>query len=287
MALGDTRTLPRSFLYVPGDRPDLFGKAERSAADAVILDLEDAVAATAKAAARDHVGRWLADAPSPDRWWVRVDPSATKDDIAAVGRRPGPAGVILAKAELATLRELAELAPSLPVIGLIESARGLNEAAAMGEIGNLVTFGVGRADLLADLRIDPAAAPAGALAALHLRIVVECAAARLAAPVAPTSTDVRDLEGFERTTRELAALGFRSRTCLHPRQCEVANRALTPTREELASARDVITRLEAGGATAVDEHGRFIDAAVARAARETVARVGGPTDKETEHASPR
>lgn len=286
MARSEQGILPRSFLYVPGDRPELFPKAEACEADAVILDLEDAVAPDAKAAARRHIGRWLEEDREPDRWWVRVDAATLEKDIAAIAGTPGLSGVILAKAEFAGVSVLLEHAPSVPVIGLVESARGLRDAPRMARVQSLVGFGVGRVDLLADLRVDADATGPSALASLYLDIVVTCAASGLPAPIAPTSTDFRDLDGFTRTTREFVALGFRSRTCLHPRQCAVVNRVLTPGDEELAAARDMIARYESGGATVVDARGRFVDAAVVRAAYEVVTRANASKTKESRHASP-
>lgn len=286
---------PRSLLYVPAVRPELFDKAVAGDADAVILDLEDAVPADHKAEARTHLRSWLdrersseteARPASATEIWIRVDPDALGDDL-DVAARPGVRGVVLAKCTAGSLRATDEMLESLErergltpgtivVIGLLESARALLELAQMaatGPQGRLLTFGIGEADLLGDLRMTRSERSAAAMDALRIQVVVHCAAAGLAAPVAPTSTAFRDLEAFAETTRHFADLGFRSRTAIHPGQVPVVHEVLSPGAEEVERAREVMARFAAvdGGVT-TDADGRLIDAAVVRTAREVLER---------------
>jgi citrate lyase subunit beta/citryl-CoA lyase len=267
--------VPRSFLYVPGDRRDLVDKATGSGADAVVVDLEDAVAPAAKAQARETVRTWLADAPAGPQRWVRIDGQVLDADLAAVASAALD-GIVLASCRAEGLARLEQwfgsgAGPDRPVVGLVEDAAGLREIDAMARHPHLLTLGVGEVDLLAGLRIDRRATTA--VEAIRLQVVVEAAAAGLAAPVAPTSTNFRDLDAFRESTRALVDAGFRSRTAIHPAQVPVVNDVLTPTADELAAARDVLARFEAAGeGVTVDEHGRMIDLAVVRSARETVAR---------------
>ena len=267
--------VPRSFLYVPGDRRDLVDKATGSGADALIVDLEDAVAPAAKEQARATVRAWLADAPAGPQRWVRIDGQVLDADLAAVAS-DALDGIVLATCRAAGLARLEQwfdsgAGPDRPVVGLVEDAAGLREIAAMARHPHLLTLGIGEVDLLAELRIDRRATTA--VDAIRLQVVVDAAAAGLAAPVAPTSTDFRDLDAFRESTRALAYAGFRSRTAIHPAQVPVVNEVLTPTADELAAARDVLARFEAAGeGVTVDERGRMVDLAVVRSARETVAR---------------
>lgn len=269
-------SIPRSLLYVPGHRADLLAKAARSGADAVVADLEDSVPPADKDAAREVVGDWLAQpAPTPQRW-VRIAGEVLDADLAATDAS-GTDGVLLATARVSGLARLddwfASSAADCPVVGLVEDAAGVTEIAAMAAHDRLLTVGVGEVDLLADLRVAPAAT--ATVAALRLQVVLAAAAAGLAAPIAPTSTDFRDLEAFAESTRALVAAGFRSRTAIHPAQVPVVNEVLTPGEDELADARDVLERFErAGRGVTTDARGRLIDLAVVRAARETVARAG-------------
>ena len=275
--------LPRSFLYVPASRPELFAKAASGSADAVILDLEDAVPLARKDDARAAVRRWLRQEREPGaEQWVRVNADSVAEDLRAVVH-PGLTGLFLAKCSLeamdevtAALETLADQrgvpAGSVRLVGLLESAQGLLDLADLARSG-LTTFGLGEVDLLADLRMTRSERSAAAVDSLRLQVVLHCAAAGLVAPVAPTSTDFRDLAGFAESTRHLHDLGFRSRTAIHPAQVPVIHEVLTPGDEALTAARSVLSRFEAAqGGLTTDESGRLIDAAVVREARETLAR---------------
>lgn len=276
---------PRSYLYVPGDRPDRMASAAGRGADALILDLEDAVPSPAKAAARGHVRGFLAGAPSGPQWWVRINAESVAEDVAAVVG-PGLSGIVLPKADPALLAELdrslasAEAesglaARSVPVLALIETARGLVVAEQVAAASRVVRMGLGEADLAAELGLQPGP-DREELWPLRSRIVVASAAAGILPPVGPVETAIRDEERLVRTTALLARQGFRARTALHPAQVPVVNAAFTPSAEQVAAARDVLDRLaaarERSAGVALTADGRFIDEAVARSAREVVGR---------------
>jgi citrate lyase subunit beta/citryl-CoA lyase len=284
--------LPRSFLYVPGDRDDLIAKARRGPADALLLDLEDAVSAGDKTKARGLAADALRSrAPGrPEReeggnaeLWVRVDSSNLDDDLTAVVRA-GLDGIVLAKCTPESLDRAGRLLDALEserglpacrigVVGLLETASAVTSIATMARHSRLITFGIGEVDLLADLRLRRSDRTAGVVDAIRARIVLECAAFGCAAPVAPTSTDFRDLDAFRDTSRTMLDLGFRSRTAIHPTQVPVIHEVFTPTSEEVEAAHAVADRLAgAAGGVATDEGGRLIDAAVIRAAHETLQR---------------
>ncbi|KQP63511.1 hypothetical protein ASF47_15745 [Nocardioides sp. Leaf285] len=161
------------------------------------------------------------------------------------------------------------------MVALIESAEGLQTLQQMSTHPALTAFGIGEVDLLGDLRVTRTHRTEAVVLALRTQVVVAGAAAGLEAPVAPTSTDFRDLEAFAESTHLGVDLGFRSRTAIHPAQVPVIHDALTPTADEVAAARDVVGRYEASGSSvALDSAGRLIDGAVVRGARETLARAG-------------
>lgn len=271
----NSRAVPRSFLYVPGHREDLVAKAAHSGADALVVDLEDAVGPADKSLARRVVADWLgAPPPAPERW-VRISGDVLADDLDALTGH-APDGLFLATCRRVGLDRLEGWLTDAGmtdcrVVGLVEDAAGLLELPRLGDASHLLTVGIGMIDLLADLRISPRAT--AAVDALRLDVVVGAAAAGLAAPVAPTSPDFRDLDAFRTSTRALVDAGFRSRTAIHPAQVAVVNEVLTPTADELAEARDVIDRFDrADGGVTTDARGAMIDLAVVRAARETVDR---------------
>lgn len=266
--------IPPVLLYVPGDRPDRFTKAE-TASPGVILDLEDAVAIDNKAAARQAVVGHIEASEDPAKLWVRVGRSTLHDDIEALRAVSGYAGILLADAIPHTLAQLGEQLPDVAVLALIESASALDFLAEMAAAPNIVTFGLGQVDLLADLGVRSTAGTAHVIDGLRFDLVQAAAAAGLHAPIAPTSLDVRDTEDLRATTEHLRDLGFRSRTAIHPNQCAVIAEVFTPMIEEIERAQVLLAAFErAGSGVAVGEDGRFIDAAVVRDARATLAHAG-------------
>jgi citrate lyase subunit beta / citryl-CoA lyase len=256
-------------------------------ADALILDLEDSVATQNKATARELVGRWLLEHPgSTPSVWVRVNAATVEADIASF--TVAPAGVMVPGAEpallhdvdaLLTARERAWGAPeaSIQVIPLIETARGLLAAVELAGTRRAVRLAIGRADLAAELGlgIDPEGPE---FRSILLDIVIASAAAGISAPLAPTSTDFRDLAALRSSTDQLMRLGYRGRTAVHPAQLAVINEVFTPSADEIERARALVEAFErseqAGSGVTTDDRGRMVDVAVVRAARELLLRAG-------------
>ncbi|MFA1537504.1 HpcH/HpaI aldolase/citrate lyase family protein [Actinomadura monticuli] len=251
---------PRSWLYVPGDRPDRFGKALDSGADAVILDLEDAVAPSAKQDARRNVLDALA-AGRPAH--VRINAPATPDgadDIALLANAPDAlAGVRVPKCEDPDeLRRVAD-ALGVPVFPVLESALGVENALLLATAHPLVAgISLGEADLAADLR-----AGGDALAWPRSRVVVAARAAGLPSPPQSVWTAVRDLDGLRADTLAGRRAGFFGRSVIHPAQIPVVHEACVPDPDDVAWARDLMDRLaEQGEAAWIDSAGHFVDKAV-------------------------
>ncbi|MFI5429814.1 aldolase/citrate lyase family protein [Aeromicrobium sp. UC242_57] len=131
---------------------------------------------------------------------------------------------------------------------------------------------VGEADLRADLGVT-LGPDERELLWVRSQIVVTSAAAGIAPPIAPVSTDFRDLDALRASTEALARLGFVGRACIHPAQVAVVNDVFTPSAEAIAEAEEVLAALAAAGSgVAVDSRGRMLDEAVARQARRVLAR---------------
>lgn len=263
-----------TWLYVPGDRPDRVAKALGSAADVVIVDLEDAVVADAKPAARQATADALTGASRALQ--VRVNAPGTpwhEDDVAMVAHLPGGVGLRLPKAEsVDAVRDVSAAAPDRAVHLLVESALGLERAydlaTATSDVGSI---GLGEADLRADLGVT---SEDGLLWARG-RIVAAASAAGLPSPAMAAYTDVRDLDGLAASCRRGRTLGFLGRTAIHPNQLDVIRAAFTPTEAEIERARELLAAAEKGasaghGAVALSD-GRFVDAAVIRQAHRVVA----------------
>lgn len=260
-----------TFLYVPADRPDRVGKALAGDADVVLVDLEDAVAPDRKRYAREEAARLLAgvtDRPVQ----VRVNDVRTGAglaDLAMVAGLPTAVGVRLPKVEDAgTVRAVADQVPGRALHPLLESALGVERAYVIATAHAAVaSLGLGEADLRADLGL-PADADAG-LAYPRSRVVVAARAAGLPAPAQSVYPHVRDLDGLAASCRDGRNAGFLGRAAIHPAQLPVIAAAYAPTDAELAAARDLLARESAGAAALPD--GRFVDEAILRTARRTVA----------------
>jgi citrate lyase subunit beta/citryl-CoA lyase len=287
----------RSYLFVPGDQPHKLQHALASGPDAIIADLEDAVAPSAKANARRTVADWLVTQSSGDHpeLWVRVNSSArllAEDVHAVVG--PAVTGICLPKTHapeqvrgLGELLGAAERQASLAegstrIVPLLESAAGILSARAIAEQPRVRQLGLGELDLCAEVGIDPSA-DERELLSVRVQVVLASAAAGLAPPIAPISTNFRDLDALRQSTEGLRRVGFGSRWAIHPAQVPVINLTFTPTPEQLEAARRLVERydgaLDQGVGVGVDEDGQMVDEGVVRAARRILARARDTTDQ--------
>jgi citrate lyase subunit beta/citryl-CoA lyase len=269
---------PLTWLFVPGDRPSAIAHALRSDAEAVIIDLEDAVAPAHKSRARSAVAELLAS-PPPIPLHVRINPvddPRSREDIAALGGLPGLTGVMVPKvrsaATVATVVRRLEAAGGGPDRGprlhcLLECARGVENARVIAGAPGVAGIGLGELDLMADLRVSDDSG----LAWARGRIVVAARAAGLPPPPQSVFPDVQDLAGLARSCAAGRAAGFHGRYAIHPRQLPVIVDAYRPSVAELARALETIDALTPGRGAAALADGRFIDEAVVRGAREVVA----------------
>ncbi|MDG4810625.1 CoA ester lyase [Micromonospora sp. WMMD1120] len=262
-----------TWLYVPGDRPDRFAKAVTSGADAVILDLEDAVVAGRKAYAREALADFLAEAqPVPVQ--VRVNELTGPDvdaDLAAVAGRPGLSGLRLPKVESAATVVAVAGRVDVPLHPLIESALGLEAAYPIASAHPAVaSIGLGEADLRSDLGVDGD----DGLAWARGRVVVAARAAGLAPPAMSVYADVTDLAGLAASCAAGRRLGFLGRAAIHPRQLPVIVEAFRPAEREVARAAELLSALadaqQRDSGTVVLPDGRFADRAMVAAARRVV-----------------
>lgn len=271
--------LIRCLLFVPGDRPDRFEKAERAGADGVVFDLEDAVAPPSKAAAATHVLKHLA-APGAGgvARIVRLNRLGTADgerDLAALAAAgaPLPDLVMLPKVEDAAAvqlaaRHFAGKALQPRIIALIESARGLENAPAIAQASpQLAALGFGGADLAADLGAAFAWEP---LLYGRSRVVAAAALSGVAVLDVPF-LNIKDSDGLAREAAAVRRLGFTGKMAIHPAQVAAIIASFSPSAEEIERARRIMTASQAaqGGVATVD--GRMIDAPVVAAAQHILA----------------
>jgi citrate lyase subunit beta/citryl-CoA lyase len=268
--------LPRSWLYVPATRPDRFASAAASGADAVVIDLEDAVPPDAKEIARAAAAEQVADGAAVPLY-VRINHPATswaRADVAAVARAGSQlAGIRLPKVEdpddVRTVAGwLRDAGVPVPVHALIESALGVERAFDIARADPLLAgLVLGEADLIANL----GTADDDGLLYARSRCVVAARAADLPPPVQAVFTNVGDLDGLRHSCEHGRRLGFLGRSAIHPRQVPVINAAYTPTAAEIADARAVLDSAGRGdGESFVLPDGRFVDPAVIERARRLI-----------------
>ena len=261
----------RSLLFVPGDRPDRMEKALGAGADALILDLEDAVAPAAKLEARKAVAQFLA-AHQGSRLWVRVNPLDSAEierDLQAV-LPAHPDGLVLPKAEGGA--SVADLSHRLAERGNATAqiiAIATETPAAMFQLGSygghkrLAALTWGAEDLPAAVGAVTSREEDGSFTPPYELARSLCLFGAAAAAVAPIETvfpAFRDLEGLEAYAGRARRDGFTGMLAIHPDQVPVINAAFTPTSAEVAHARNVVAAFEASpGAGALSLEGRMID----------------------------
>jgi citrate lyase subunit beta/citryl-CoA lyase len=258
-----------AILFCPADRPERYRKAmDRS--DAVILDLEDAVAPQGREQSRQSL---IANPIDPNRTIVRINPANTEDfarDLHAV-RQTRYTHVMLAKTEdPESLAHLADYA----VVALCETANGIINAPAIAAAPNVVALMWGAEDLVASLGGTSSRRPDGHYrdVALHARShVLLAAGAAGKAAIDSVYLDIEDLAGLKEESDDALASGFTAKASIHPRQMQVIREAFIPAPAEVDHARRMLAaaELSRGVFTFV---GRMVDEPVLRHARKTLAR---------------
>ena len=269
----------RSLLFVPGDRPERFAKAEASGADAVILDLEDSVAPSRKAPAREAVAAWLGGPPGAARRFVRINPvdlGMLADDLAAAR---GADGLVLPKAEgVATLAALGgDVPPVLPIASETPAAIfGLGEYARSPVPLAGLTWGA--EDLPAAIGAQTAREADGRYTPPYelARSLTLFAAHAAGVPAIETVFPAfRDDDGLAAYAARGLRDGFSGMMAIHPAQVPIINAAFTPSADAVAHARAVVEAFAANpDAGALQLDGRMVDLPHLKQARRVLGMLG-------------
>lgn len=257
----------RTRLYLPGNTPKFFINAALHGADAIILDLEDAVPPNEKDEARALVRHALSsvDFGACERI-VRINSGDLgRKDLEAI-EEAGADTVLVPKVE--TPQDLTGLGTQLHLIPLIETARGIANAFELAQVPGVVALTVGVEDYLTDIGGERGNPEAMTFAYGQ---IINAARAHGIPPLASVYGNIDDREGHFRETKRLVSMGFEGVGCLHPSQIATALRAFQPTEDEIEKARHIVRAFDAhGGAVSVE--GRMVDAPVAERARRVLAR---------------
>ncbi|WP_217477117.1 HpcH/HpaI aldolase/citrate lyase family protein [Stutzerimonas stutzeri] len=270
----NTRTI-RSALFVPATRPERIPKALASGADAVIVDLEDAVADGLKAEARGHLDAFLAANPDA-QVLVRINADGhaqQSEDLAVCAARPGVIGVLLPKVERAA-QVVTAAGCGKPVWPIVESARGLAALPEIAAAKGVERLSFGALDLGLDLGLASGTAAAErVLDQARYSLLLHSRLANLAPPLDSVFPDIRNLDGLARFAADARDMGFGGVLCIHPSQVAVVHETLMPSADELAWAQRVLAAGASGeGVFVVD--GQMIDAPVIGRARRLLQRAG-------------
>lgn len=261
---------PVTGLYVPGDRPDRFDKAVATGADLVILDLEDAVAPSAKASARTSVAAWLSSARVDCVVQVRVN-EGDADDLAALRGLTG-FEVRLPKVESpAQVDRVVKALPGVAVTALFESAFGVEHAATVAAHPAVTRVGLGESDLASELGTRSDAV----LDHARIRLLYAARSAGLPAPMLSAYPAIRDLAGLRADTERGRALGWVGRVAIHPSQLPVIAEVFAPSAEERRWAEEVLSAVGNGGVTTL-ANGEMVDPAMVGRAKTILSRFRQP-----------
>lgn len=268
------QAMMRTALFVPGNRPERFAKALDAGADAVIIDLEDAVEADAKPAARDHIAQFMRAHPEA-RVLVRsngADTSWFEDDMALCRAHEGIVGVVLPKAESVTQLQRVRALAGKPMIPIVESARGVLSMELLAGVEGVQRLAFGYLDLMLDTGTRPDT-PGSALLLDHVRcrMLLASAAAGIQAPIDGVHPDFRDTETLSSIATRVRDMGFAGVLCIHPAQVEVVHAAFAPSDAECEWARRVVAEFDRTGSAAFQIDGKMVDAPVIERARRILA----------------
>ncbi|QIL82427.1 CoA ester lyase [Diaphorobacter sp. HDW4A] len=270
----------RSFLFVPGNRPERFETALRSGADAVVLDLEDSVPLGAKSFAREGISKaWaglqVLEVPLVVRINAPHQPIGL-DDLQWLSSLDGLAGVMVPKAESGlALAEVRAVLPGIPILPLIESAAGYANISEIACAAGVLRLVIGHIDFMADTGLLGSEDELE-LAPLRFAVAMATRLGQLAPAVDGVTVIIADDESLRRDTLRALRFGFGGKLCIHPRQIEVVHRCIAPSADEVAWARRVLEADAASGGAAVQVDGRMIDLPVMLQARRLLARAPAP-----------
>lgn len=269
-----TGALMLTALYVPGDRPELFDKAVESGPDAVLLDLEDSVAPTAKTRARESVVAWLrgrteSGVGARTSIQIRVNADgALALDLAAL--RSVGTGLHIRLPKVESVGQVAgvvsHLGAKTRVTALLETALGVQRASEVSAHPAVVALALGEIDLASDLR---SAEPA-VIDHARLTVLFAARAAGLPAPMLSVYPDIDDLDGLRRDTERGRGLGLRGRVAVHPKQLPIIRTVFAPSPESLRWATEVVAAVVDAGVTRLPD-GSMVDRAMLDRARDILA----------------
>ena len=266
------------FLFVPGTRPERFNKALDSGANAVVLDLEDAVPEEDKELARNAIRTaWPTfSAEQKNRLVIRSNSPGSKFYAAdlILAQKLKVACILIPKSESQDqINGAALVLPNTAIIPMIETAIGLDQLREIANSNQVIRLALGNLDLQADLGMV-CDQDETQLQTARYQIVLASRLAQIAPPIDGVTPSTDDVERINRDAQRAKAMGFGGKLCIHPKQVALVQSAFMPSQEELAWAQRVIDADQASKGGAVKLDGRMIDRPVVLLAQRTLALAG-------------
>ena len=266
----------RTFLFVPGNRPDRFVKALQTGADAVVFDLEDAVGIADKEQARAEIAAAWSELQQHGVPLVVRCNSVTSDlgkqDIAWAKQLTGDWALLVPKAEsVQALAQVHAALPQVPLLPLIESAQGYVAMRELAAVDGVCRLALGHLDFMADTGLQ-CSEDESELAPLRFEIAMATRLSSLAPAIDGVTTALQDGERLRMDVQRALRFGFGGKLCIHPRQVEGVHQAMQPSAEELDWAQRVVAADESSGGSAVQVDGKMVDQPVVQHARRFLAR---------------
>ena len=273
-----TLAFSSNFLFVPGTRPERFNKALDSGANAVVLDLEDAVPEEDKDKARSAIRNAWQDFTADQKSRLVIRSNAPGSSYYAadliLAQELNVACILIPKSESPDeINGAALVLPDTAIIPMIETALGLEHLREIAQSNQVIRLALGNLDLQADLGMicDEEETQ---LQTARFQIVLASRLAQIAPPIDGVTPSTDDLERINRDALRAKAMGFGGKLCIHPKQVSVVKAAFMPTQNELDWAQRVIEADQASNGGAVKLDGRMIDRPVVLLAQRTLALAG-------------
>ncbi len=268
--------MARSFLFVPGNRPERFLKAMDSGADAIVIDLEDSVPLHCKDAARTHVCQALPAMPASACVVVRINSGESAlglEDVQALAGCSQLSGVMVPKCDSEHgLLSVHRMLTQMPLLPIIESAAGYLALPLIARAPKVSRLVLGHLDFMTDVGME-CAPDQRELDTLRFQIAMCTRAANLNSAVDGVTVSVNDQAILRADTERAVRFGMGGKLCIHPRQIQGVHQAFRPPAAELDWAQRVLAAMAASGGSATQLDGRMIDAPVLMQAQRTLARV--------------
>jgi citrate lyase subunit beta/citryl-CoA lyase len=267
-----------TFLFVPGTRPERFSKALDSGANAVVLDLEDAVAEGEKEEARNAIRTAWPNFPheQKQRLVIRTNAPGTRFYSAdlILAQELDVTCILIPKSEsIDEVNGAALILPNTAIIPMIETALGLDNLREIANANQVIRLALGNLDLQADLGMV-CDKDETELQTARYQIVLASRLAQIAPPIDGVTPSTDDIDRIANDAQRAKRMGFGAKLCIHPKQVDIVKAAFMPTDQELDWARRVIDADKASKGGAIKLDGRMIDRPVVLLAQRTIALAG-------------